>query len=227
MIHMLHVQNQLKEKCEDLENRSRRNNIRIYSVPEKTEGNNMIEFVSNLIKVQLGVSSELHIERAHRALALRQQNERPRSIVVQFRSHITKQSVLKAAWMKKIIQVNGNRIYFDEDFTPAVYKERGKYREVRKVLRERMIKHHILFPAKLKIFCEDGKTKVFETPEAAAQGLRDFGITMRLPGGEPDMEVSLRAAGWHTARSRKVTPTSEVVEAVTLLLQSNQRRNEH
>lgn len=158
MIHMLQQQTLLKEKCEDLESRSRRNNIRIYSVPEKSEGNNMIDFVSNLIREQLGVTVELRIERAHSISVPKRpgQYERPRSIMVLFQSFATKQNVLKAAWMKKIVQVNGNRIYFDEDFTPAVYKERGKYNGVRKVLRERKIKHRILFPAKLKIFCEDG-----------------------------------------------------------------------
>uniref|UniRef100_A0A8C6SYG1 L1 transposable element RRM domain-containing protein n=1 Tax=Neogobius melanostomus TaxID=47308 RepID=A0A8C6SYG1_9GOBI len=216
MIHMLQVQNQLKEKCEDLESRSRRNNLRIYSVPEKIEGNNMIKFVTNLFVEQLELDAELQIERAHR---------RPRSIMVQFRSYVTKQTVLKAAWTKRNIQVSGSRIFFDEDFTPAVYKERGKYKEVRKTLRERKIKHHILFPAKLKIFLEDGKVKVFDNPVAAAHGLRDFGIKMKSPAEEPNLETILRAAGWHS--SRKMTPTTKMIDAVKSLLQSKEPDNDH
>uniref|UniRef100_A0A8C6TRP0 L1 transposable element RRM domain-containing protein n=1 Tax=Neogobius melanostomus TaxID=47308 RepID=A0A8C6TRP0_9GOBI len=229
MIHMLQVQNQLKEKCEDLESRSRRNNLRIYSVPEKIEGNNMIKFVTNLFVEQLELDAEFQIERAHRAPASRplEQSERPRSIVVQFRSYVTKQTVLKAAWTKRNIQVSGSRIFFDEDFTPAVYKERGKYKEVRKILRERKIKHHILFPAKLKIFLEDGKVKVFDNPVAAAHGLRDFGIKMKSPAEEPNLETILRAAGWHTVSSRKMTPTTEMIDAVKSLLQSKEPDNDH
>jgi len=41
MIHMLQQQILHKEKCEDLESCPRRNNIRIYSVPKKSKGNNM------------------------------------------------------------------------------------------------------------------------------------------------------------------------------------------
>ncbi|CAL9694470.1 unnamed protein product [Knipowitschia caucasica] len=204
MLHMLQEQSLLKEKCESLESHSRRNNIRIYAVPEKTEGNNITAFVTNLLLDQLGVT-EAHIERAHRVGPPAQrpgQSERPRSIVVKFRNYITKHSLLKAAWTKKTVQVNGTRIYFDEDFTPEIYKERGQYRFVRKVLRERKIKYHILYPAKLKIFLEDGKSKTFKNPVAAAQGLLEFGITMSMPSVEPDLWSTLRASGWHTAGPR-------------------------
>lgn len=83
-------------------------------MPEKSEGNNMIDFVSNLIREQLGVTAELRIERAHRIFVPKWpgQQERPRSIVVLFQSYATKQSVLKAAWMKKIVQVNGNTCFY-------------------------------------------------------------------------------------------------------------------
>lgn len=48
--------------------------------------------------------------------------------------------MLQAAWAKKDIRVNDRRIYFDEDFTNQVFKERAKYRQVRKQLQERKIK---------------------------------------------------------------------------------------
>ena len=60
--------------------------------------------------------------------------------------------MLQAAWAKKDIRVNDCRIFFDEDFTTQVFKERAKYRQVRKQLQERNIKSRILFPAKLKLF---------------------------------------------------------------------------
>ncbi|KAK7888712.1 hypothetical protein WMY93_024272 [Mugilogobius chulae] len=219
MFQMLQAQKVLADKCEDLENRHRRNNIRIYSVPEKTEGSDMIDFVTNLLRDKLEVTAELQIERAHRALARAPApNERPRSIIVQFRSYITKQHVLKTAWMKKTVLLNGQRIFFDEDFSPAVFKERGKYKDVRKLLCERKIKSHILFPARLKIFLEDGKAKVYENPSVAAQGLRDFGIMMDVPSEEPDLDSLLRTAGWHSAGANRKTPANEMMEAVKSLL---------
>ncbi|XP_043942963.1 uncharacterized protein LOC122814448, partial [Protopterus annectens] len=44
---LLNQNNALIEKMEDLESRSGRNNIRIYGVPEKSEGNNMVMFLNN------------------------------------------------------------------------------------------------------------------------------------------------------------------------------------
>uniref|UniRef100_A0A3B3E1D9 L1 transposable element RRM domain-containing protein n=1 Tax=Oryzias melastigma TaxID=30732 RepID=A0A3B3E1D9_ORYME len=184
----------ITHRCEQLESSSRRNNIRIYSVPEKSEGNDMI-------REKLGLSTDLHIQRAHRAFPaqrLRGLDQRPRSIVVCFQSYVTKQSVLKAAWTKKVIQLEDNRIYFDEDFTPAIYKESGKYKDVHRVLRERKIKHHIVSPARLNIFCEDGKIKIYDNLSAASNGLREFGLEMDPPAEEPVLDSILNASGWQT-----------------------------
>lgn len=94
-------QKHLEEKCEGLESRSRRNNLRIYSVPEKIEGSNMVEFIEKLIREQLNIREEIHIERAHRAAAtgvsIGRVTNITRSIIVCFRSFKEKQRVLHAA----------------------------------------------------------------------------------------------------------------------------------
>ncbi len=126
---------------EGLEGRSRRNNLRIYSVPEKTEGSNMIEFIEKLIREQLNIREEIYIERAHRAVATGVSTGRAadftRSIIVYFRSFKEKQRVLYAAWSLKDIRIKDQRIYFDEDYTTDVLRRRAKYRSVRKQLQER------------------------------------------------------------------------------------------
>ena len=139
-------------------------------------------FVKKLIKEELGVQDEIVIEPAQRANGWRtEDNNPPWSIVVRFQKYNMKQTVLQAARAKKDIQVNNRRIYFDEDFTTEVYKERAKYRNVRKQLQKRKIKSHIIFPAKLKIFESDGQFKVFDNLKAAAEGLREYGINMEIP----------------------------------------------
>lgn len=131
--------------------------------------------------------------------------------------------MLQAAWAKKDIRVNDRRIYFDEDFTNQVFKERAKYRQVRKQLQERKIKSRIMFPARLKLLEKDGKTKVFDNPRAAAEGLRDYGINMEIQAGEPDLESTLQAAGWQTPRSSRRTPASALMSGVKTLLDSLDR----
>ncbi|CAK6979976.1 uncharacterized protein LOC117557980 [Scomber scombrus] len=183
--HCLSRRKQLEERCERLETFARRNNLRIRWVPQGSEGNDIVGFVKKLIKEELGVQDEILIERAQRANGQRtEDNNPPRSIVVCVQNYHMKQTVLQAARAKKDIQVNNHRIYFDVDFTTKVYKERAKYRKVRKQLEKRQIKSYILFPAKLKIFASDGKFKVFDDLKAAAEGLREYGINMEIPSEE-------------------------------------------
>lgn len=61
----------LKLKMEDLECRSRRNNIKIIGIPEQEEGNKPTDFIQALIPKLLGednFKSSVIIDRAHRTL---------------------------------------------------------------------------------------------------------------------------------------------------------------
>ncbi|KAK7893629.1 hypothetical protein WMY93_022781 [Mugilogobius chulae] len=134
LFHVLRTQKQLEEKCQDLESRSRRKNLRIYMIPERLEGSDMVNFISKLLNEKLGIMG-VKIERAHRVSANgggRPGSTRPRSVLVRFQSYWERQRVLSAAWSKKEIRLNDTRIFFDEDFTPQVYAERAKYISVRK-----------------------------------------------------------------------------------------------
>lgn len=55
----LHEQRKLREKLTDLEGRSLRNNVRIYGVPEGTEGESVPCFVEELLQRQLEGTSLL------------------------------------------------------------------------------------------------------------------------------------------------------------------------
>lgn len=153
----LRKQRQLEAKCEDLKSRAPRNNLRIYSVPEKCEGNNMIEFVKTLTRDKPEVEGEVHIERAHRAPGPKaERSDRPTSVIICFQNFTVRQKVLQAARAEKHTQVNNSRTYLDEDFTSQVFMEREKYRPVRNQ------QWRVLFPARLKIFEKDGKSEASE-----------------------------------------------------------------
>lgn len=134
------TQKQLEDKCEDLESRARRKNLKIYFVLEKIEGNNMVDFIEKPFCEKLNIREEIYIERVHRTTGFSSRcKEHARSIIVRFRRYREKQRVLHAAWGQKDIRVNDQRIYFDEDFTTQVFKERATYRSVRKQLQERKV----------------------------------------------------------------------------------------
>ncbi|KAE8296855.1 hypothetical protein D5F01_LYC05624 [Larimichthys crocea] len=110
---------EMRGKIVDLESRSRRNNIRIYGVPEEKEGGSVIEFVNELFKRHLALPEglELRVQRAHRALIPKPAAaSSPRSIIVNFLEFHVKELVLRKAWQQKI-EINGKRLYFDNDWT--------------------------------------------------------------------------------------------------------------
>ena len=78
----------LKAKNEDLEGRSRRNNIRIIGLSESISPRNMEEFIEKLLIDLFGrdcFSSMMVIERAHRSLATKlRPGQPPRPIIARF-----------------------------------------------------------------------------------------------------------------------------------------------
>lgn len=106
MKYVLKTQARHDEKLTDQEGRARRDNIRLYVVPENEEGDSMTSFVEKLIRENLDIppGTKLHIERAHRVLAPKPAStERPRSTVVKFHHYKTKEDILRKVWIKKDI----------------------------------------------------------------------------------------------------------------------------
>lgn len=87
--YLLEREADLTGRCEDLQNRLRRKNLRIYQVPEDCEREKKtVEFVMGLLTtaLQLPQDTDIKIGRAHRALAakLKYPATPPWSIIVRF-----------------------------------------------------------------------------------------------------------------------------------------------
>uniref|UniRef100_A0AAV2KIU0 Uncharacterized protein n=1 Tax=Knipowitschia caucasica TaxID=637954 RepID=A0AAV2KIU0_KNICA len=92
-----------------------------------------------------------------------------------------RQKVLQVAWSKKEIVVGGNRIFFSQDFSSKIQAERSSYSSLRKQLREKNVRSHIVYPAKLRVFL-DVKETIFSSLEDASRSLKETGL---LDQGEP------------------------------------------
>lgn len=125
---------QLREKVEDMENRSRRNNLRFIGISEGKESGNMIKFMGELISTFVDASEQwIEIERAHRVFGPRPNPEdRPRPIQVRFLKSMDRDSVLRAAREKGEIHFEGRRIQVFPDFARTTQLKRDKFRECRK-----------------------------------------------------------------------------------------------
>lgn len=94
---LLKLQAQLEAKLTDQEGRSRRDNIRIYRIAERSEnGSSTIKFIEELLKngLVLDPMMDLHIQRAHRALVPKPTDSAtPRSVIAKFLSFRTKEEI--------------------------------------------------------------------------------------------------------------------------------------
>ncbi len=206
---MMEQTRRMQEKLTDLEGKSRRNNIRVFGLPEDTEGSSTAKYLEQLLKTELELpeGTNLQIQRAHRALAKKpNSNAAPRSIVVNFLQFEMKEIILKKVWQKKI-QVGGKQIYFDHDYPTEIVQKRRTYANIKKILKEK----GILFQtplAKIRIHWNNG-VKTYESAREAARDMRERGYNVDEPGGDnaPVVEERQRgAAVWQRVKGKERGP---------------------
>lgn len=201
-------QAKLEKKLIDQEGRARRENLRIYGIPENKEGADMVHFLDNLFKKALDLSEErdLGIERAHRALSQKPDSAqgKPRSIVAKFGSYRTKEEVLRKTWQKKEVFCDDIRFFVDHDFPVEVLKKRNEYAGAKKILKNERIRFQTPYPAKMRVFYEDG-TRIYQDAAEATRDMaaRGFPVTVVPSAAAPDHEEIQQLSSWQTARKRK------------------------
>lgn len=202
----LHVD--LEDKMVDLESRSRRENVRIYGVPEGAEKDceSMAAFVETLLKEGLGLEDtrpDMQIERAHRALGPQPpEGAAPRSIVVKFLSFKYKELLLRKAWQRKGFVWHGKQINLDHDYPPAILRKRKEYGEVRKVLKENGVPFQTLFPARLRVKHKEG-TKIYDTIEETTEDLAKKGYKVKVIRSPASLKEQIERLSWSRKEGRR------------------------
>lgn len=179
----------LLEKMDEMENRSRRNNVRIVGLPEKEEGRDACKFLESWIPSILEMKdTALALERAHR-IGPRPQTQteegadanadatppRPRTLIMRFLNFRQKEEVLRAAKEKGSVKYKDEAIRFFPDVTAETHRKQRAYDGVRQKLRQRGIdKHRVVFPARL-LLTYDGKTELYDTPTEVEQFMEGLG----------------------------------------------------
>lgn len=150
----------LRDKCEDMEGRLRRGNIRIVGVEEQPDSASPKE-VSKIIKEVLRMDRDVKIDRSHRAFAPKKprDTERPRVIIAKLHYDGDAADILRRAKDQSPLIYNGKRIAIFPDYTTSVAKARAAFTDARKALRGRRdVRFGLLYPARFKItYKEDSK----------------------------------------------------------------------
>ncbi|KAK7907079.1 hypothetical protein WMY93_015691 [Mugilogobius chulae] len=129
----------LWSRVEDLENRSRRNNVRIVGLKEGLEEpGKMSQYVEKILTGALGLTGgEFEIERAHRApVPIPDPTKQPRAVLVRFLRSSAREHVLRIARVKRGFDWEGRRISIFEDVTKELAEKRKAFGPVKKRLRE-------------------------------------------------------------------------------------------
>lgn len=185
---ILKEQKIMMDKMDDLESRSRRNNLRIYGIPEDAElrSESVAAFMDKWLKDELSIESDLQIQRAHRALAPKPKTgQPPRSIILNFQQFNVKEKVLKEAWGKKTVKLGESRIYFDHDYSVRMLQERKAYVNVKKVLKGEGIRFQTPLN-RMRIHWASGM-KTYSSAEEAVGDMRRRGYEVDdIPDTGPD-----------------------------------------
>uniref|UniRef100_H2ZTN0 L1 transposable element RRM domain-containing protein n=1 Tax=Latimeria chalumnae TaxID=7897 RepID=H2ZTN0_LATCH len=169
------------ERIEDLENRSRRNNIRIVGFPEGVEGGNPTKFLQSVLTELLDLSKDmpLEIEQAHRALGPHPTpGQCPRAFVIKLLRFPTRELLLRVAKNKGQLKWEQHRISLFPDWSRELQAKRQRFWEVRKMLCEKGVKYGLFYPAVLKVthrgetqsFTDPGEVKKFISQSAGLSG---------------------------------------------------------
>lgn len=144
---------ELLEKTEDLENRSRRNNLRIIGLPEGCEGRVATAFMSKFFVDLLqddSFTDPPELDRAHRALRAKPaEGERPRTIIVRFLRFQQKEQVVAIARKKGQLVYQGQRIFIFPDLSNTLAKKRATFNSVKSKLHQKAVKFSLRYPAVL------------------------------------------------------------------------------
>ncbi|KAJ3605997.1 hypothetical protein NHX12_028040 [Muraenolepis orangiensis] len=148
-IKALQAQNQtLMDHVDDIENRSRRSNLRIVNIPEGSEnGKDPVKFIAELLVECVGpdvFTEPPELERAHRSLATKPKDGKPARPFV------------------------GSPLRFYPDLSSALARKRAEYNGVKQALYKKGVRFRLMHPARLVVTFE-AQTFTFDSPEEAQE----------------------------------------------------------
>ncbi len=145
---------QLTEKMTDMEDRSRRNNVRLVGLPEGAEGSNAAGFLRvNLSKwIPSLKGRDIEIDRAHRVYDGGRGSDRPRTLIFRVLRWHDRSEILKGArqaYPVKCAQDNVTLLFFP-DFSPATTIRRKAFNLVLKKMSALGLQPFLIYPAVIK-----------------------------------------------------------------------------
>lgn len=160
----------MADSLDDMENRSRRDNIRVLNLKEGVEGKRPIDFFETWLPTVLkleaspGNKRRIKIDRAHRSLGPR--GARPRPVIIRLHNSRDKLKIMAAVRATQDLEYEGQRIFIHQDLSSTVRERRRAFNGVCQALIQKGIRFNMRFPATLMVN-HNGTEQRFETPRDA------------------------------------------------------------
>uniref|UniRef100_H3AB63 L1 transposable element RRM domain-containing protein n=1 Tax=Latimeria chalumnae TaxID=7897 RepID=H3AB63_LATCH len=175
LVHQTRYVGELWDRVQGLENRSRRNNIRIIGVPEGVEGNGVSgpTMLLSILRdcLPLGASDPIEVERAHRTLGPRPApDQHPRPIIARLLHFQDRERILRLAREAGELYWRGGKIMIFPDMSRELAAQRKRFTPARRRCMELGLRYALQYPAVLRVTV-DGRLHRFEDPEEALKEL--------------------------------------------------------
>ncbi len=163
----------LRQKVAEMEDRSRRSNLRLVGLPESAEGENAIQFLQDNLPLWIPslAGEKIEIQRAHRIFTTQDKTSRPRTLIFRLLRYQDREKILNGAralssppthQMTSEGKTSASRLLFFPDYSNDTAQRRKAFDAVRKQLANRGLRPFLRYPATLKVR-HNGSLHFFES----------------------------------------------------------------
>ncbi|KAJ1144685.1 hypothetical protein NDU88_010982 [Pleurodeles waltl] len=159
-----------------MEDRSRRDNIRLLGIPENEEGSDRQAFLSSILPKMtlLDFDPPLEFQRAHRTGPKRSDNSsRPRPIIACLLRHNETHQILQVARSHGPFRIDQHEIRITADYSKETNERRKAFLALRPRLRKLEMKYGLFDPARMWV-TKNGVSKDFYNPDELRLFLDSF-----------------------------------------------------
>lgn len=196
---------EFQRHLEDLDNRGRRNNIRVRGLPEATQDEDLQVTLQAIFNNVLGrpENQRIKLDRAHRALRPRGPGPRPRDVICRVHNFALKEDIMRKACNMHTIDFDGAPIQLYPDLSWITLQQRRSLQPLFTSLKEHDYRYHwgLTFSLTAK---KDGRSTTLRYPENLHSFCRELDIPVPpTPGWDPLPTPPPRPEPWVPVNGRK------------------------
>lgn len=158
----------LQLRMEEMEDRSRRNNLRLRGLPEATGPSDLLATVTDIFRRVAGdhLPESVEIDRVHRALGPRPSDPtRPRDVICRLHHYIHKEAISSGAWEAGDIEFDGATVKILPDISRPTLHRRALLKPLLDLARRSNATYRWGFPLSVT-FLKDQKSFLLRSPES-------------------------------------------------------------